>query len=59
MVITPEELQPVSGKISPDYRKLVPMKRESLDEKQVNALRTGNLEAAFGPDFRAGSFQNP
>lgn len=52
IVLTPEELQPVPGKLSPDYRKLVPMKMECLDENQVEALRTGNLEAAFGPDFR-------
>nr|WP_321397890.1 beta-ketoacyl synthase N-terminal-like domain-containing protein [uncultured Desulfobacter sp.] len=29
-----------------------PIKRLSLDEAQVDALRTGDLETAFGPDFQ-------
>lgn len=52
IVLTAEDLKPLPGKISPDYRPLVPMKKESLDENQIESLRNGNLEAAFGIDFR-------
>lgn len=51
IVLTPEDLKPIPGKVSPDYTQLVPMKKESLNEKQVEALRQGHLEAAFGKDF--------
>ena len=40
------------GKIGKTFKSLVLFKQESYDEKSVNALRTGNLEKAFGQFFK-------
>lgn len=51
IVLTQDDLKKVPGKISPDYSRLVPMKKESLDESSVHALHNGDLERAFGESF--------
>ena len=52
IILTEIELQPVSGRIQPDWKPLVPMTVESFTDSQVEALRSGNLSACFGDLFR-------
>jgi len=40
-----------AGVRPPDWTDLVPVARQSLDERQVEALRRGDLAAGFGPPF--------
>jgi PfaB family protein len=52
IVLTDKEKQKVPGKRPSDWKDLVPMKVESFDETGINALRTGEIEKCFGPDFK-------
>jgi acyl transferase domain-containing protein/3-hydroxymyristoyl/3-hydroxydecanoyl-(acyl carrier protein) dehydratase len=51
IVQTALDKQPVAGKLPADWRNFVEQKASSLSAKQVEALRTGDLVAAFGSDF--------
>ncbi|NNE37192.1 MAG: type I polyketide synthase, partial [Gammaproteobacteria bacterium] len=51
IVQTALELQPQAGKQSEDWIDLVPMGTDTLNDKQVNALRAGDLVSAFGEAF--------
>ncbi len=44
--------EPVKAKSGPENRFLVPVEKVSLSSKNVDHLRQGNLEAAFGPLFK-------
>ncbi len=59
VIKTALDLRPVAG-IRPDnWRPLVPMARESLDDDQVDALRRGDLVGAFGPRFSRLNLDQP
>ncbi len=47
------------GKVDPGWRELTPMKVESYDETQLEALRRGDLAACFGPAFKPLGLQHP
>lgn len=49
IILTEDETGPAEGKS--DFAELVPMRPESYDETAVEALRHGDLEACFGPEF--------
>ena len=51
IVPRPLDSRPRPGVRPDDWTDLVPMAVESLDERQVEALRRGDLAAAFGPPF--------
>jgi acyl transferase domain-containing protein/3-hydroxymyristoyl/3-hydroxydecanoyl-(acyl carrier protein) dehydratase len=51
IVHTRLDLTPMPGKKPADWRPLAPVEKASLDAKQVEALRRGDLAAAFGPAF--------
>src|SRR5206468_2478547 len=51
--------QPLPGKRPDDWRDLVPPRLCSLDAAQVDALRLGDLVAAFGPEFAAAELRDP
>ncbi len=59
IVRTTAELKHRPGKRPADWRDLVPMKRESLSNQQIDALRDGDLAAAFGPEFAGLKLQDP
>jgi len=50
IIHTKLDLQMVAGKVV-DFTPLVPVQNCSLDAAAVDALRRGDYEAAFGPDF--------
>ena len=41
-----------TGKTPPDWRIPAPFTRSTLDDKALDALRRGNMEKAFGPEFK-------
>jgi len=51
IVQTALERQKQAGKLPVGWRPPVSMRRESLDERAVEALRAGDLMAAFGSEF--------
>ena len=51
VVKTALDLRPIPGIRPGDWRPLVPMEDQALDENQVEALRSGDLVGAFGPLF--------
>ncbi len=51
IVQTELDRRPLPGKRPSDWQPLVPMKTESFTARQVDALRSGDLEAAFGAAF--------
>jgi 3-hydroxymyristoyl/3-hydroxydecanoyl-(acyl carrier protein) dehydratase len=51
IVHTKLDLTPMPGKTPADWRPLAPVEKTSLDARQVEALRRGDLAAAFGPSF--------
>ncbi len=59
IVHTKLDKQSMPGKKPADWRELVPMAPCELSEEQVNALRRGDLVAAFGPDFARANLKNP
>jgi acyl transferase domain-containing protein/3-hydroxymyristoyl/3-hydroxydecanoyl-(acyl carrier protein) dehydratase len=42
-----------------DWEPLVPMKQESLSDRQIDALRSGDIAGSFGPLFQGLSLQEP
>ncbi|MBU1169573.1 MAG: beta-ketoacyl synthase [Proteobacteria bacterium] len=56
IILTPEETAPIPGKMTPAWKELVPFFETndtySLSDDQVNALRTCDPYAAFGPLFK-------
>ncbi|RJP81162.1 MAG: type I polyketide synthase [Desulfobacteraceae bacterium] len=52
IVLTEKDRQKVPGKKPADWKAPVLMKKESYDDEGINALRTGEIEKCFGPDFR-------
>jgi acyl transferase domain-containing protein/3-hydroxymyristoyl/3-hydroxydecanoyl-(acyl carrier protein) dehydratase len=51
IVQTELDRRPQLGKKPPDWQPPVPLRREALSADRVNALRAGDLGAAFGPEF--------
>lgn len=58
IVRTAEDRTPQSGRLDPRWTELVPQATESFDDAVLEALRAGDLGAAFGPDFE-GVFLKP
>ncbi len=59
IVKTALDLRPEPGRRPGDWRPLVPMVAESLGDDQVEALRRGDLAAAFGPAFDGLDLRQP
>ncbi|NLX15117.1 MAG: type I polyketide synthase [Phycisphaerales bacterium] len=59
IVLTAEERKPAAGRRPDDWSELVPMAVESYDEKQIDALRNGDLAGCFGSAFAGLDLQNP
>ncbi len=59
IVHTKFDLLPQPGILPVDWRPLVPMQREKLNEAQVNALYAGDLANGFGPPFDTLPLQRP
>ena len=59
IVHTALDKQRLPGKHPDDWRDLVPQRECALDAEQVEALRRGDLVAAFGPDFVAAELRQP
>ncbi len=51
IILTEPELQKASGSIPSDWKQLVPRAIETFSDSQVDALRSGDLAACFGPHF--------
>jgi acyl transferase domain-containing protein/3-hydroxymyristoyl/3-hydroxydecanoyl-(acyl carrier protein) dehydratase len=59
IVQTVFDQQHLPGKRPDDWRDLVPQEPCSLDAEQVDALRRGDLVAAFGPAFASAELRRP
>jgi 3-hydroxymyristoyl/3-hydroxydecanoyl-(acyl carrier protein) dehydratase len=59
IVQTTLDKQRLAGKKPDDWREFVPQAQCSLSAKQVEALRAGNLVAAFGNDFARAQLKYP
>ena len=59
IVQTTLDTKPMPGKRPADWRELVPARVCSLNPEQVQALRAGDLVAAFGPDFARCAVRSP
>src|SRR5262249_60881826 len=59
IVQTALDKQRLPGKRPANWRELVPQQQCSLDREQVEALRRGDLTAAFGPEFAGANLQHP
>ncbi len=59
VIKTALDLRPMAGVRPDDWQPLVPMRREALSDDQVEALRQGNLVAAFGEPFRRVNLSQP
>ena len=51
IIATEEEKQPQPGKRPPDWQDMVPLKKESYNDTQLNSLRAGDPGQCFGPIF--------
>ena len=51
VIKTALDLRPIAGIRPADWQSLVPMEREAFNDAQVEALRRGDLVAAFGERF--------
>ena len=51
IVLSGMEQRAIPGRRPDDWRELAPMRKESYDEEQVEALRRGDLADAFGEEF--------
>ena len=51
IIPTTEDREKRTGRRDPQWTELVPQAKESYADDQIEALRTGNLSACFGPDF--------
>jgi PfaB family protein len=59
IVFTEDDLRPQKGRLPADWKPLVPAAAGSMTEAQVDALRSGDLAAAFGPAFAGLPLGNP
>lgn len=59
VVHTALDLKPIPGKKPADWSPPVALGDESLTDEQVDALRAGNLVAAFGAEFSRTTLRNP
>jgi acyl transferase domain-containing protein/3-hydroxymyristoyl/3-hydroxydecanoyl-(acyl carrier protein) dehydratase len=59
IVHTALDLKPLRGKVPEGWTPHVPLRDESLTDAQVDALRTGDLVAAFGPEFGRANLASP
>ena len=59
VVKTALDLRPMAGIRPDDWRPLVAMEREALSDEQVEALRRGELVAAFGERFAGVNLAQP
>ncbi len=59
IVLTAEERKPAVGRRPDDWSELVPMTVEAYDEKQIDALRNGDLAGCFGAAFSGLNLHNP
>ncbi len=51
VIPTAEDREKRAGRRDPQWEDLVPQALESYDDDQLDALRTGDIGACFGPDF--------
>lgn len=58
IILTEEEKRPRQGQAKGGFRPLVEMKPESYSDRQVDALRSGDLETCFGDLFKGIHLQN-
>ena len=59
VIKTALDLRPIPGVRPDDWQPFVPMEREALDDDQVEALRRGDLIAAFGNRFAGVNLVDP
>ena len=59
IVHTAFDLRPIPGKRPDDWSPLLPMNVESYDDRQVDALRAGDLASAFGERFANLGLRDP
>ncbi len=59
IVLTSMEKQQEKGKLTGNYHELVPMRVESYNDEQLNALRQGDLVSCFGNAFAKNDLNNP
>ena len=59
IVLTALDLKSRPGKRPADWRELAPLSPTTLDERSVEALRRGDLAAAFGPAFEGLPLKDP
>jgi 3-hydroxymyristoyl/3-hydroxydecanoyl-(acyl carrier protein) dehydratase len=59
IIITENEQAPISGKAPTNWRPPAPMAVEGFGDGQLEALRAGDLESAFGPLFRDITLPSP
>ena len=59
IVHTALDLRRQAGKRPDDWRTLAPMRVESFDDRQIDALRQGDFAAAFGETFSHVQLNNP
>ncbi|GAC1449388.1 MAG: hypothetical protein NVSMB9_33220 [Isosphaeraceae bacterium] len=59
IILRPLDLRPLPGLRPDDWQPLVPLSVESYDDAQVDALRRGDLGAAFGKPFDSLPLSDP
>jgi 3-hydroxymyristoyl/3-hydroxydecanoyl-(acyl carrier protein) dehydratase len=59
IVHTALDLKPIAGSVPPGWAPYVPLRDESLTDAQVDALRVGNFQRAFGAAFSHLTITNP
>lgn len=59
IVLTSLDKKPMPKSLPDDWIELVPMSVESYSDGQINALRSGDLEACFGPLFKGLNMKKP
>ncbi|MEJ2166972.1 MAG: hypothetical protein P8X90_15695 [Desulfobacterales bacterium] len=51
IILSQEDRRRIAGKKPSDWRELVPLRKESYDDRSLQALRSGNLSECFGDVF--------
>lgn len=59
IILTADDTKSQPGKRTPDFAPLVPMHRETYDERALAALRAGDPAGCFGPLFAGLPLANP
>ncbi|MCX6927210.1 MAG: hypothetical protein NT154_29005 [Verrucomicrobia bacterium] len=59
IVHTKLDVRPLPGKRPTDWRDLTVLRKESISNSQLTALRNGDLEGCFGESFRGLNLRNP